>query len=162
MFGFLRYRKQKESKNGERKVKKMNDLYVENSSSSSVEMNNGELEKIMNKLLAISDVSGAGIVKMDGSVISWQMEDVTDPTQYVDFMMDFLSFSKGNNVDNYKHGMFTQKIVDYNGHKILMSKVKADMMLMLLLDKKAYLGLTMLDMEGFLREIDLVLDQCCT
>ncbi len=47
--------------------------------------------------------------------------------------------------------------MDYNGHKILISKITQDMMLMLLLDRRAYLGLTMLDMEGCLREIDRAL-----
>ena len=119
------------------------------------------LKEIMSKFGSISDVSGAGIVKIDGSVISWCADGIV-PTPYIDFMLNFISHLQQKNRCHYKHGMFTQSIINYNGHKILMSWVRADMMLLLLLDKKAYLGLAMLDMEGALREIDQILDKCCS
>jgi hypothetical protein len=43
-----------------------------------------------------------------------------------------------------------------------MGRIRANMILMLLLDKRAYLELTMLDMEGCLREIDKVIDGVCS
>jgi predicted regulator of Ras-like GTPase activity (Roadblock/LC7/MglB family) len=161
MFGVVKYRKNKR-KNSKRKVKKMNELEIRNKATTTFGTDNNELREIVSKLLTISDVDGAGIVMMDGSVISWQMNHIAEPREYVDFMLDFLTYSNENNVGDYKQGMFIQKIVDYNGHKILISKIKTDLMLMLLLDKKAYLGLTMLDIEGFLREIDHVLNKGCS
>jgi predicted regulator of Ras-like GTPase activity (Roadblock/LC7/MglB family) len=55
--------------------------------------------------------------------------------------------------------MFNESIIDYNGHKLLMSRIKKDLILLLMLKKSAYLGLTMLDIEGCLREIDKNLDE---
>jgi len=116
------------------------------------------LKEIMSKLVSITDVSGAAIVKADGSIISWYTDNGIEPTQYI----DFISTAYQKNINSYKDGMLTESILDYNGHKILMSKISADIMLMLVLDKRAYLGLTMLDMEGCLREIDKTLDEHCT
>ncbi len=113
------------------------------------------LKEIMSKLVSISDVSGAAIVKADGSVISWHTDDGTEPTQYI----DFISAAYQKSIHSYKDGMFTESITDYNGHKILMGRIRADVMLLLVLDKRAYLGLAMLDMEGCLREIDKGLDE---
>ncbi len=109
----------------------------------------------MTNLVSISDVSGAAIVKADGSVISWHTDDGIEPTQYI----DFISTTYQKNIHSYKDGMFTESITDYNGHKILMSRIRADVMLLLVLDRGAYLGLAMLEIEGCLREMDRALDE---
>ncbi len=113
----------------------------------------------MGKLVSKSDVSGAAIVRADGAVISWHTKDGHRPTQDIDFMLDFLVQDHQKNIHYWKSGMFTESILNYNGHKILSSRLREDMMLMLVLDKGAYLGLTMLDMECCLREMDRALDE---
>lgn len=115
------------------------------------------LREIMGKLVSISDVDAAGLLKMDGSVISWHMNEVIELSQYIDFMLDYISHPHEKNFP--KNGMFMQKILDFNGYKILLSWIGADVILMLLLDKNAYLGLAMLDVEGSLREIEKVLGE---
>lgn len=128
----------------------------------SAAMENNTLEEIMDKLLLISDVSGVALVKADGSIITWHGKDGIEPAQCIDFMLDYILHAPKKNIAHYKYGMFTQRVIDHNGHRMLMSKVRSDIMLLLLLDRNAYLGLTMLDMEGGLREIDEVLDEFCT
>ncbi len=112
----------------------------------------------MSKLVLTSDVSGAAIVKADGSVISWLSDNGTEPTQYI----DFISAAYQKSIHSYKDGMFAESITDYNGHKILMGRIRADVVLLLVLDKRAYLGLAMLNMEGCLREMDQALDEHCS
>ncbi len=123
----------------------------------SVKVERKTLMEIMVELVSISDVSGAALVKADGSVVSWHANDAIDPTPYIDSVFDFISDAHKKSTPDYRHGMFTQKILDNNGHKVLISRITREVMLVLLLDRKAYLGLTMLDMEGYLREIDKVL-----
>ncbi|MEE9152437.1 MAG: hypothetical protein V3U20_11495, partial [Thermoplasmata archaeon] len=155
IFGVIRYRKNKSSKKEERKMKGED---KEMRSISWVEKESKALNEITVELASISDVSGAGILKADGSVVAWHTNDGLKPSPYIDFMRDFLTRDHQKNAQNYKHGMFKQSILDYNGHKILLSRIRPDIMLLLLLDKRAYLGLTMLDMEGCIREIDKVLN----
>lgn len=115
----------------------------------------------MSKLVSISDVDGAAIMRADGSVISWRMNDGEKPTQYIDFVHDYMSVAYQNKIKYGTYGMFTESIMEYNGHKILISKIKADLILLLVLKKDAYIGLTMLDVESCLREIDKDLDESC-
>ena len=60
------------------------------------------------------------------------------------------------------NSMFNQQIVDYNGHKLLVGWIAQDTILLLLLNKKAYLGLTMLDMEGCLRDMEAAFSKANT
>lgn len=143
----------------------MKGMKVEDQEMRSISLSEKErvmLSQLMDELVSISDISGAGIVKVDGSVVSWHTNNGLKPTSYIDFLMDFLARENQEDAQNYKHGMFRQSIMSFNGHKILMSRISPDMMLVLLMDKRAYLGLTMLNMEGCLREIDKVINGVCS
>ncbi len=117
------------------------------------------LEEIMSRLVSISDVDGAAILRGDGSVVSMRMKSSDKPAQYIDFMREYMSAAYQKNINYYNHGMFTEPILDYNGHKLLMSRINSHLLVILILKKTAYLGLTMLDVEGCLREIDDNLDE---
>jgi predicted regulator of Ras-like GTPase activity (Roadblock/LC7/MglB family) len=116
-------------------------------------------DEIMRELVSISDVDGAAILRKDGSVISWCTSNGVKPIQYINFIHDYISGAYQKKIHNNAYGMFNESIIDYNGHKLLMSRIKKDLILMLMLKKSAYLGLTMLDVEGCLREIDKNLDE---
>jgi predicted regulator of Ras-like GTPase activity (Roadblock/LC7/MglB family) len=117
---------------------------------------NQELKRIVNELSTISDVCGAVLLDSGGEVITQHVKDDISPEQYIDFvvhrpaLIQKYIIPSGNNMNS----MFNQQIVDYNGHKLLVGRIAPDTILLLLLDKKAYLGLTMLDMEGCLRDMD--------
>ncbi len=125
----------------------------------SVKTEHKTLEGVISKIVSISDVSGAAIIRADGSVVSWRAKDGDESKQDIDSLLHSMSAAYKKKIHHYKDGMFTESIIDHNGHKILMSRIREDMMLMLVLDKRAYLGLTMLDMEGCIREIDKALDE---
>jgi predicted regulator of Ras-like GTPase activity (Roadblock/LC7/MglB family) len=97
---------------------------------------------MMSKLLSISDVKGAGVVRADGSIVSWCAKDDVKPTQYIDYILNLMPAT--------------------NQKKILTSRIREDKLLLLVLDKRAYLGLTMLDVECCLGDIDKVLDESCS
>ena len=131
-------------------------------STTSTETENKTLEEVIDKLVSIPDVSGAAILRTDGSVVSWRTKDGEKPTEDIDFINKSISAAYKKNIHYWKSGLFSESILDYNGHKIFISKISEDVMLLLLLDKRAYLGLTMLDVEGCLREVDKALDECCS
>jgi predicted regulator of Ras-like GTPase activity (Roadblock/LC7/MglB family) len=108
------------------------------------------MEEIMSKVVSIPEVDGAALVRSDSSVITCCTKNGIKPEYYKDFM----STTFQSNIHSYKDGIFNEYMRSHNGHKILVSKVREDVMLLLVLDKKAYLGLIMLDMECCLREID--------
>jgi predicted regulator of Ras-like GTPase activity (Roadblock/LC7/MglB family) len=112
----------------------------------------------MSKLVSISDVRGAALLSSNGSVISWRSNDNGKPKRYIDLILRFTSNEYQRNINNYKDGMFNESILTYNGYKVLMSKIRKNVILMLVLEKKAYLGLTMLDVAGCLHDIDSALD----
>lgn len=114
----------------------------------------------MNKLVLIADVNGAAILRTDGSVISLRSKDNGKPKQYTDLITDYILSVYQSNIYNYTEGMFVEQIIDYNGSKILTHKIRDDIMLLLVLEKRAYLGLTMLNVEGCLQDIDSALKNC--
>jgi hypothetical protein len=57
----------------------------------------------------------------------------------------------------FHHVMFKQYIAEYNGHKILSKKIRNGITLLLLLGKKGYTSLAMLDIENSTRKIDEIL-----
>jgi predicted regulator of Ras-like GTPase activity (Roadblock/LC7/MglB family) len=115
------------------------------------------LNEIMKEFALISDVDGIAIAKTDGSgVFCYEYED-RKLSQFIDNFLELISTDPHEDIKNYKHGMFIQSIIDVNGRKILLTRLRSDMLVMCILDKNAYIGLAMLVLEGFLREIDKVL-----
>ena len=115
------------------------------------------LNEIMREFALISDVNGIVIAKMDGSgVFCYEYEDVR-PSQFIDNIFELISNDPHVDIKNYKHGMFIQSIIDVNDRKILLTRLRSDMLVVCILDKNAYPGLAMLVLEGFLREIDNLL-----
>ncbi len=115
------------------------------------------LNEIMREFTLISDVNGIAIAKTDGSgVLCYEHED-RRLSQFIDNVFELISNDPHVDIKNYKHGMFIQSIIDMNGRKILLARLRSDMLVMCILDKNAYVGLAMLVLEGFLREIDNLL-----
>lgn len=115
------------------------------------------LNEIMREFALISDVNGIAIAKMDGSgIFCYEYED-RKLSQFIDNIFKLISNDPHVDIKNYKHGMFIQSIIEVNGRKILLTRLRSDMLVMCILDKNAYLGLAMLVLEGFLREIDNIL-----
>jgi predicted regulator of Ras-like GTPase activity (Roadblock/LC7/MglB family) len=118
----------------------------------------------MTKLVSIKDVNGAAIMRTNGSVISWRSKDNGNngkPKEYIDYIKNYMVKSYQNDIPFQNEGMFTESIIDYNGSKLLTSRIRKDIMLLLVLDKNTYLGLTMLDVEGCLQNIDSALERNC-
>lgn len=116
-----------------------------------------KLTEIIREFVLISDVFGVAMGKMDGSgVFCYEYKDVR-PIQIIHDIYEFISNDPHLDIKNYNLGMFVQSLIEHNGHKILLASVRSEIVVMFILDKSAYIGLAMLVMEGFLREIDRIL-----
>lgn len=126
------------------------------------DLNQKRLSAVMQDIVSASDVNGAMIYRADGQVLSWLSNNELELGQYIDFARESIMERPGTFVENYKNGMFSQRIMEFNGSRVLMSRIQADVILLLSLDKNAYLGPTMLEMEGCIRQIDGILNICNT
>jgi hypothetical protein len=53
--------------------------------------------------------------------------------------------------------MFAQRIFEYNGFKVLAKKLRDKLTLLVLLRKRGYVSLAMLDIENSIRRIDEIM-----
>ncbi|MHA2064667.1 MAG: hypothetical protein ACXABY_09865 [Candidatus Thorarchaeota archaeon] len=90
----------------------------------------------------------------DNSIVLWRSRNGTKPAEF----MDFMTSTYEKNLHHFKDGIFVESMEVHNGHKVLGSKIKRDYILLLVLEKKAYVGLTMLNMESSLREIEKIME----
>jgi predicted regulator of Ras-like GTPase activity (Roadblock/LC7/MglB family) len=153
IFGFVQHRKKKE-----KKVKKMVNKRQKTNIMATDNVHCEKLQEVISELVSISDVNGAMVYGANGQVLSWLSENGMEPGQYVNFIDEKILENSDDLKSHYKYGMFSQSIMDYNGFRILVSRIRADLILLLLLDKTAYLGPTMLEMEGCIRQIDGILN----
>jgi predicted regulator of Ras-like GTPase activity (Roadblock/LC7/MglB family) len=114
------------------------------------------------ELLGSSEVKGAAIFNQTGEVVSWQTQEDIKPRQYIDFIKAHILKNPGDFISEYKNGLFSQKIMDFNGSRILVSGIRPDLIFLLFVKQNAYLGLTMLEMEGCIRKLDNALNMCNT
>lgn len=122
-------------------------------------MKNELVDNLIIKLVSIPDVVGAGLLGRDGSVLSWQSKDYTEPTKYFNQLSKYISASHQNNMYPKRNGMFAYSIYNYNGNKILFRDIDDNLLLMLVLEKRAFIGITMLDIEGCLFNIDMLITE---
>ena len=85
------------------------------------------LNEIMKEFALISDVNGIAIAKTDGSgIFCYEYED-RKLSQFIDNILKLISNDPHVDIKNYKHGMFIQSIIDVNGRKILLTRLKSGM-----------------------------------
>jgi hypothetical protein len=111
----------------------------------------------MREFALISDVNGIALARTDGSGVFCYEDEDRKQSLFIDDFLNLISNDPYVHIKNYKSGMFIQSIIDVNGCKILLTRLRSDMLVMCILDKNAYIGLAMLVLEGFLREIDRLL-----
>ncbi len=123
------------------------------------EIKNEMIDELVIRLVSIPDVMGAGILGKDGFVLSWQSKDCAEPKKYLNELSNYTSAFHQKNLYPRRNGMFTYTLYNYNGNKILFRGIDDNLLLMLVLDKKALIGVTMLDIEGCLLYIDLAMEE---
>jgi predicted regulator of Ras-like GTPase activity (Roadblock/LC7/MglB family) len=119
------------------------------------------LQDILTKLVTITDVKIAVIMKTNGSIISWKTRNNGNKgksKEYIECIKNHILNDYRDNLPCHKDGMFREAIFDYNGSKLLTTMINKDILLLLVIEKRAYVGLTMLDVEGCLQCLDSIFE----
>lgn len=119
------------------------------------------LQDILAKLVSITDVKIAAVMSTNGSIISWKTRNNGNngkSKEYIECIKDHILKDYQDNLPYHKDGMFRESIFDYNGSKLLTTMINKDILLLLVLEKRAYVGLTMLDVEGCLQCLDSIFE----
>lgn len=111
------------------------------------------LNGMVNELATISDVCGAFLVDNKGAVIAQHINEHIVTQQCIETLALHSALRDDCVIPGCNmNGMFSQQVVYYDGHTLLVRRITHEALLLILVAKKAYIGLTILDMEGYLRE----------
>ncbi len=118
------------------------------------------LEKVISDLKEGRDIEGALLVDEEDAIIACALPENTHYEAEIPKILALLE-KRGYHVKNENHKvMFAQHIFEYNGYKILAKKLKDKLILLVMMKKRGYVSLAMLDIENTIRRIDeIILEQ---
>lgn len=117
------------------------------------------LKKVVSDLRKGSDIEGAVIVDEKEAIIACDLPESTNYEAEIPEILAMLKGEDGYAPSKHQKGMFAQNIFDYNGHKVLAKKLKEKLTLLVLLKKRGYISLAMLDIENSIRIIYEILGE---
>jgi predicted regulator of Ras-like GTPase activity (Roadblock/LC7/MglB family) len=112
------------------------------------------LKKIISDLSNESDIEGACIVDQDDAIIASDLPDSSGYEADISQIMQLINEGEGYSVNEQSKVLFSQRILDYNGCKILAKKIRDKLTLLVMIHKRGYISLAMLDIENSIRKID--------
>lgn len=110
------------------------------------------LKKVVSDLRKGSDIEGAVIVDGREEIIACDLPEGTNYEAEIPEILAMLE-EDGYAPGEHQKGLFAQRIFDYNGYKVLAKKLKDKLTLLVLLKKRGYISLAMLDIENSIRRI---------
>lgn len=111
------------------------------------------LKKVVSDLRKGSDIEGAVIVDGREEIIACDLPESANYEAEIHEILAILEEEDGYVPSENQKGMFAQLIFDYNGYKVLAKKIKEKLTLLVLLKKRGYISLAMLDIENSIRRI---------
>jgi predicted regulator of Ras-like GTPase activity (Roadblock/LC7/MglB family) len=115
------------------------------------------LKEVITKLKEGSDIEGAVLVDEKDDIIACALPDSTRYDSEIQEIMAQLEELGNPVISKTTEGFFTQRIFDYHGLKILAKKLKNKLTLLVILQKRGYVSLAMLDIENSTRKIHEIL-----
>ena len=115
------------------------------------------LKKVISELKEGVDIEGAVLVNESDEIIA---ASFPKSSNYESELHEIMSiFEELNDLSESKSqdAFFAQRILDYNGFKILAKKLKDKLTLLVILKKRGYLSLAMLEIENSTRKIHEIL-----
>ncbi len=111
------------------------------------------LKKVISDLKEEEDIEGAILVKGKDRVVACELPKRNNHTEEIAKILALVEEWNASALSGHYDDMFTQCVFDYNGYKILAKKLNKNLALLVMLQKKGYIGPTMLDIENSAREI---------
>jgi predicted regulator of Ras-like GTPase activity (Roadblock/LC7/MglB family) len=115
------------------------------------------LRKIISDLKNESDIEGVCIVDQNDSIIASDLPDSFGYEADITKIMQIINEGDGYSAYEQSKVLFSQRIVDYNGCKILAKKIRDKLTLLVMIHKRGYVSLAMLDIENSIRKIDEIM-----
>jgi len=116
------------------------------------------LKKVVSDLRKGSDIEGAVIVDGREEIMACDLPESTNYEAEIPEILALLEEEDGYSPSEHEEGMFSQSILEYNGYKVLAKKLKEKLTLLVLLKKRGYISLAMLDIENSIRRIYEILE----
>ncbi len=115
------------------------------------------IENVISDLRKANDIEGAALVEGDSFLIAYDLPGksnyITEIPEIMTQVNDMSNLSPAKQMNQ----LFSHCIFDYNGSKVLAKKLKGNLTLLVLLQKRGYIGLAMLDIENSIRRIDEII-----
>jgi predicted regulator of Ras-like GTPase activity (Roadblock/LC7/MglB family) len=115
------------------------------------------LKKIISDLRNESDIEGVCIVDQNDAIIASDLPDSSHYEADITEIMQLINEEDGYLAYEQSKVLFSQRILDYNGCKILAKKIKDKLTLLVMIPKRGYISLAMLDIENSIRKIDEIM-----
>lgn len=119
-----------------------------------------KLKEVVSDLRKGSDIKGAILVEGKDAIIAYDLPNTANSESEVNKILDLLKEGIDSNPGENYNGLFAHRILDYKGYKVLAKKLKHDLTLLVMLHKRGYISLAMLDIENSIRRIDEILREC--
>lgn len=114
------------------------------------------LKKVLSDLKEAKDIEGAVLIEGKGAIIACDLPDGTNYEAEIPKILALIEELGDYALSKRGKTMFAQCIFDYNGCKMLVKRLK-NFTLLVMLQKRGYIGLAMLDIENSIRRIDEIL-----
>ncbi len=113
------------------------------------------LKEVISDLKEGRDIEGALLVDEEDAIIA---SALPENTNYEAELPEILALLGERKCSGGTHNMmFAQHVFDYNGFKILAQKLRDKLTLLVLLQKRGYVSLAMLDIENTIRRMEEIL-----
>lgn len=116
------------------------------------------LKKVISELIEGADIEGAALVDFEDSIIACDLPDDKNYKDEIHGILEFIELTFDSKLDLQNEYVFGHKVFEYNGFKVLAKKLKDKLILLVMLRKRGYVSLAMLDVENSIRMIDEILE----
>lgn len=111
------------------------------------------LKAVVSDLKKGSDIEGAVLVDEEDAIIASALPENKNYEAEIPDILALLEEYGGFSPSEHHNAMFAQQVFDYNGFKVLAKKLRDELTLLVLLKKRGYVSLAMLDIENSIRRI---------
>ncbi|UCE38256.1 MAG: hypothetical protein JSW00_03190 [Thermoplasmata archaeon] len=116
------------------------------------------LKQVISDLNKISDIKGAALVEGMNDIIACDLPPSTNYKEDISEILKLLEDGDGYTINRQHEVMFAHRILDYNGYKVLVKKLGDRLTLLVMLQKRGYVSVAMLDIENSIRRIDEIIN----
>ena len=114
------------------------------------------LKKVLSDLKEASDIEGVVLIEGKDAIIACDLSNNIDYKVEIPEILTMFKHLSDYDLSKRNNSMFAHCIFDYNGCKVIAKRLK-NLTLLVMLQKRGYIGLAMLDIENSIRKIHEIL-----